>query len=154
MMLLTCVVVVMRYLFQAGNIIFLQESVVYLHAAIFLLASGWAFKQDGHVRVDVFYRGFDPIAKAWINSLGILIFLLPFCAFLFFASLDFVSLSWQIKETSSEAGGIALVYLLKSLIPAMAVILALQGVAELLRNGLFLCGLSAAPIAQKGHNEL
>lgn len=156
MVILTTTVVAMRYLFQAGNIIFLQESVIYLHSTIFLLAVGWAFQRNGHVRVDVFYRGFDPVRKAWVNSLGILIFLFPFCVFLFFASFDFVSLSWQIQETSSDAGGIPLVYLLKSLIPAMSIVLGLQGFAELLRNALFLCGLTDSSAMEpdiQGSNE-
>lgn len=145
MMLMICSVVVMRYLFQSGNIIFLQESVVYLHSTIFLLAAGWALKRNGHVRVDVFYRQFSPVKKAWVDSLGILVFLLPFCGFLFFASLDFVELSWSRNEESGDAGGIPLVYLLKTLIPGMSLLLAIQGIAELIRNGLFLCGLADQP---------
>jgi len=153
MMLMTCIVVTMRYLFHSGNIIFLQESVIYLHSTIFLLATGWALKRNGHVRVDVFYRQFSPIKKAWIDSLGVLIFLLPFCGFLFFASLDFVELSWSRKETSGDAGGIPLVYLLKTLIPAMSIILALQGIAELIKNCLFLCGLAEEPTSEKAHHS-
>ena len=151
MMLLACVVVAMRYLFQSGNIIFLQEAVIYLHSTIFLLAAGWALKRNGHVRVDVFYRQFSPVKKAWVDSLGILVFLLPFCGFLFFASLDFVELSWARKETSGDAGGIPLVYILKTMIPAMAVVLALQGFAELIKNVLFLCGLTNGPPSDKEH---
>ena len=152
-MLLTCMVVVMRYLFESGNIIFLQESVVYLHSTVFLLAAGWTLKRNGHVRVDVFYRQFSPIQKSWIDTLGVLVFLLPICGFLFFASLDFVELSWSIKETSGDAGGIPYVYLLKTLIPAMCVVLAMQGIAELIRNGLFLCGLAPNPASARPNDS-
>jgi len=141
-MIATCVVVLMRYLFNAGNIIFVQESITYMHATVFLLASGWALQRNGHVRVDVFYRNFSPTTKAWVDSIGTLVFLLPLCVFLFLASLGFVELSWSTKESSADAGGIPLVYLLKTLIPVMCVVLGLQGVAELVRNGLFLCGLT------------
>lgn len=154
MLLLTGLVVGMRYLVHSGNIIFIQESVSYLHATIFLLASGWTLKRNGHVRVDVFYCRFSAQKKAWVDSLGILIFLLPVCVFLFYTSLDFVALSWSMKETSGDAGGIPFVYLLKSLIPLMCVVLGLQGIAELIRNSLFLCGLTAAPDGKNGHNEL
>ena len=145
MMLITCLVVVMRYLFQAGNLIFFQELVVYMHGATFMLASGWALKRGGHVRVDVFYRQFSVTQKAWIDSLGVIFFLLPVSVFLFFASLDFVDLSWANHETSGEAGGIAYVYLQKSLIPAMALLLGAQGLAELIRNGLLLAGANESP---------
>ncbi len=138
-MLATVLVVLMRYLFQAGNMAAYQETITYLHATVFMLALGWTFKRNGHVRVDVFYRNYSLRTKAWINSLGILVFLLPFCAFLFFASLDFVALSWSISETSNESGGLPIVYLLKSLIPLMCVFLALQATAELLRNACILC---------------
>jgi TRAP-type mannitol/chloroaromatic compound transport system permease small subunit len=116
-----------------------QEAVTYLHATVFMLALGWTFKRNGHVRVDVFYRNFSVRTKAWINSLGILVFLLPFCVFLFFTSLDFVGLSWSISETSNESGGLPIVYLFKSLIPLMCVLLGLQALAELVRNACFLC---------------
>jgi len=137
----------MRYvfqggLFQDGNLIFLQEAVIYLHATLFMLASGWTLKRNGHVRVDVFYRQFSPRKKAWIDSLGILIFLLPICVLIFCTSLGFVALSWSIFERSADAGGIPLVYLLKTLIPTMAVVFALQAIAELLRNACVLCGIS------------
>lgn len=142
MMLTTCLVVLLRYVFHAGNIIFIQEAIIYMHATIFMLASGWALKRNGHVRVDVFYRKFSARKKAWIDSLGVLIFLLPLCALILFSSLGFVSLSWSIFESSGDAGGIPLVYLFKTLIPLFAIVLALQGIAELLRNVLFLCGIT------------
>lgn len=144
-MLTTVLVVLLRYLFQTGNIIAFQETVTYLHATVFMLALGWTFKRNGHVRVDVFYRNFSQRTKAWINSLGILIFLLPFCVFMFFVSLDFVKLSWSISETSNESGGLPIVYLLKSLIPLMSVLLAIQAFAEFLRNACILCGHDEVP---------
>lgn len=139
MMILTCVVVGMRYVFQSGNIIFTQESVTYLHASVFLLGAGWTLKRKGHVRVDILYRKASIRAKAWIDAICVLIFLLPVSVFMFWISLDYVGRSWSILEVSSDAGGVPLVYLLKSLIPAMCVLLGLQGVAELIRNGIIIC---------------
>lgn len=139
MMFVTCMVVAMRYFFQAGNIVFLQESVSYMHAAAFMLGAAWTLKNNGHVRVDIFYRRMNLVSRAWIDALGALLFLLPFSTFLLFASFEFVGRSWSIREASGDAGGIPYVYVLKTLIPTMCVLLILQGIAELLRNGMLIC---------------
>lgn len=126
-------VVVTRYVFELNSIA-LQESVIYMHSAVFLLGAAYTLKNEGHVRVDIFYRRFSPISRAWVNSLGALLFLLPICAFLFFSSWYFVATSWRIGEVSTEPGGIPAIFLLKTLIPVAAVMLALQGLAEVLRS--------------------
>lgn len=133
MMIITCVIVVMRYGFSMGSIA-LQESIGYLHAMVFLLAMAFTLRRDGHVRVDIFYREFNQHQKAWVNALGSLLFLLPICAFILFSSWDFVANAWQVKEGSPNANGLPLVYLLKSLIPFAAILLALQGIAEVIRS--------------------
>jgi len=137
MMLLVSLVVVLRYLFQIGSV-GLQELVVYLHGIAFMLGAAYTLKQGGHVRVDIFYRNFSPRGQAWINSLGGIVFLLPLCAYILLISLEFVAQSWEIREVSPEPGGIPAVFLLKTLIPLMAVNLGLQGVAEILRSYLVL----------------
>ncbi len=137
MALVTTVVVVQRYGFNAGSIA-AQEAVTYMHGCLFMLGAAYALKTDSHVRVDIFYRNFSPRTRAWINSLGGIVFLLPLCAFIGFASWNYVSESWLIRETSPEPGGIPAVFLLKSLIPLMAFNLFLQGLAETLRNALLL----------------
>lgn len=137
MMLMLCLVVVLRYGFSIG-FIGLQEGVTYLHASIFMLGAAYTLKHDGHVRVDILYRNFSPRAKAWVNSLGGIIFLLPLCCYIFFISWDFVVQSWQIGEVSTEPGGIPAVFLLKTLIPLMAINLGLQALAEILRSAFIL----------------
>lgn len=137
MMFTTCVVVVLRYGFGIGSI-GLQESVIYMHAAVFLLCCGFTLQNNGHVRVDIFYQRFNARQRAWIDALGSLVLLIPFCVFLIFVSWHFVSSSWRIGEISSEPGGIAAVFILKSLIPIGAGTFALQGLAEALRNLLVL----------------
>ena len=139
MMLTTCLVVALRYLFNSGNIILFQEVVAYLHATTFLLAAGWALKNDEHVRVDIFYRRMSTRSKAWVNALGTLFFLLPLAVFLLLSSFQFVERSWVSRESSANAGGIPYVYLLKALIPAMSILLIVQGVVELFRQGMVLC---------------
>lgn len=137
MALLTAVIVVMRYGFNS-NSIFTQELVTYMHASLFLLGAAYALRTGAHVRVDIFYRKFSERGRAWVNSLGGIVFLIPVCLFIFVSSWSFVTESWAIRETSSEPGGIPAVYLLKSLIPLMALNLLLQGIAETLRNALYL----------------
>jgi len=145
MMLTTVAVVLLRYVFQAGNLIFLRDSVIYMHSACFLLGAGWTLGRGGHVRVDVFYRRWSVRTKAWIDALGTLVFLFPLAFFILLSSFEFVGQSWSIRETSMEPGGIPTVYLLKTLIPAMAILLIIQGFAELIRNAAILVSDSAEP---------
>lgn len=133
MALLTALVVVLRYGFNIGSIA-AQEAITYLHGTLFTLGAAYTLRRDGHVRVDIFYRRFSPRAKAWVNSLGSIVFLLPLCAFIFSISWNYVAESWAIRESSPEPGGIPAVFLLKSLLPLMAITLFMQGLAEVMRN--------------------
>ena len=137
MALMTTLVVVLRYGFNIGSIA-AQESVTYMHGSLFLLGAAYALKSGAHVRVDIFYRGFSARTKAWVNSVGGIVFLLPLCVFILMSSWDYAGESWSMLETSAEPGGIPAVFLLKSLVPLMAITLALQGIAEILRNALIL----------------
>mgnify|MGYP001081736744 CR=1 FL=1 len=137
MMLAMAAVVVLRYGLETGSIA-LQESITYMHASLFMLGLAFTLKHDGHVRVDIFYQRFSARQRAWVNSLGGIIFLLPLCLFIVAISIDFVGQSWQVHEVSTEPGGIPAVFLLKTLIPLMAINLALQGLVEVLRNALVL----------------
>ena len=137
MVVVTFYIVVSRYVFNTGSIA-IQESIIYLNALLFLLTAAFTLKHDGHVRVDIFYGPASHRYKAWANLLGGLLLLLPVSGFILWVSWDYVAAAWRIHETSPEAGGIPYVYLLKSLIVAMAVLLIVQGIAEILRNILFL----------------
>lgn len=145
MAILMFVVVFFRYALNLGSIA-LQESVLYLHATIFMGASAYTLLHDGHVRVDVFYRRFSPKTKASIDLFGTLVFLLPVCIFISLISLGYINKAWAIKEASSEPGGLPGVFLLKSLIYLLSASLFLQGLSEALKNFLFLTGQSSAPI--------
>jgi len=135
MVIVTCVIVVMRYVFDAG-LIWLQESVIWLHAAVFMIGAAYTLKHDEHVRVDVFYRIMSDKRRAWVDLLGMLFFLLPLCAFLLFKSYDFAATSWSIKEASRESGGLPypLVPIAKSILVMMPLLVGLQGFATLLRS--------------------
>ena len=130
-------VVLMRYLFAAGSI-WLSESIVYAHAAVFLLAAGWTLQANGHVRVDVFYAEASPRSRALVDLLGSLLLLLPFVAVIAFFSLPYAARSWAVFERSREASGLPFVYLLKTLIPLFAVLLGLAGIAQAIRAALVL----------------
>jgi len=124
-----CVVVLLRYGFGIG-LIGLQEAVTYMHAAVFMLAAAYTLNQDGHVRVDIFYRSWPARRQAWVNLLGSLCLLLPVAVFIFVASWSYVADAWARGEVSSEAGGLPFVYLLKTLILVMAVQLMLAALAR------------------------
>ncbi|WP_034836568.1 TRAP transporter small permease subunit [Endozoicomonas numazuensis] len=134
-----CLVVLLRYWFNSGSIA-LQELAMYFHALIFLGASSYTLKQGSHVRVDVLYNRMNIRQRAWVNCLGTLFLLFPVCLFIGVMSFDYVSRSWEIMETSSDPGGLPLVYLLKSLILVFVATMLLQGVAEFLRSVLILSG--------------
>ncbi len=125
MVLLTFSIVVMRYGFNLGWI-WLQEGVTYLHATVFMVAAAWAFQTDDHVRVDIFYRGNSPRYKSMVNLAGTLLFLVPFSLFLIIIGWNYVAASWETMEASREAGGLPLVFLLKSLILVLPALLLLQ----------------------------
>jgi len=143
MVLITFLVVVMRYGFDSGSIA-LQESVTYMHAMLFMLGAAYTLRQNGHVRVDIFYQRFSRRGRAWVDLLGTLVLLIPVCLFILSSSFDYVADAWSVKEGSREAGGLPYVYWLKSLILLMPLLLLLQGLIWLLRNGLFLAGVEAA----------
>ena len=139
MVLVTFLVVVLRYLFSIGWIA-MQESIGYMHALVFMLGTAYTLKQSGHVRVDIFYQRMSRRGRAWVDVLGTLLLLLPFSAYILYASWDYVAASWAIHEASREAGGLPGVFLLKSVIPLMAGLLILQGLATILRNLLIISG--------------
>jgi TRAP-type mannitol/chloroaromatic compound transport system permease small subunit len=130
--LLTFSIVILRYGMNLGWI-WLQELVVYFHSAVFLLAAAWAFQADEHVRVDIFYRDKSPRHKASVNLLGTLLFVVPFSVYLLLVGWAYVSASWHVFESSREAGGLNFVYLLKSLILMMPVLLLLQSFDTVMR---------------------
>lgn len=125
---ITFFVVVLRYGFNFGRIS-LQESTTYLHAFVFMLAGAFTLKHNQHVRVDIFYQDMSNRGKARVDFFGTLFLLLPFAGFILWVSFDYVSNSWKLLEGSREAGGLPFVYILKTLIPAMAILLFLQAIS-------------------------
>lgn len=126
-------VVILRYAFDVGAVAF-QESVAYFHAAVIALCAAYTLRRNAHMRVDIFYRHFSARTRAAINVGGCLLFLIPVCVLLLVISPSYAARSWRILESSPEAGGIPLVFVLKTLIPVMAALLLAQAVSGLLRN--------------------
>jgi TRAP-type mannitol/chloroaromatic compound transport system permease small subunit len=127
--LLQFALVVARYLFGLGSV-WLSETVVYAHATLFMLAAAWTLQAGGHVRVDIFYADASARAKALVDLIGALLLLLPFMLVLLWLSVPYATRSWAILEHSQETSGLPIVFLLKTLIPLFAILMALQGIAQ------------------------
>lgn len=147
MMLIQFAIVLLRYVFGM-SFIFVAEAEMYLHAGLFMLGAGYTLLHDGHVRVDIFYGTASPRRKALIDLLGTVVFLLPTCGVILAYTWPYVRRSWAILEGPISVGGIPASFLLKSLIPAFAVLLIVQGLAMALRNLAVL--LTEGPAADKG----
>lgn len=139
MAVLTFGIVVLRYVFSLGWV-WLQELVVYLHAALFMCAAGYTLLVHGHVRVDVFFRDLGPENRARVDFYGTLVLLFPVCLMLLWFGVPYVFDSWVRLEGSPEAGGIPAVFVLKSLILVLPLLLLLQGSAVALRSWLTMHG--------------
>jgi len=133
MVLLQFAIVILRYLFGISYI-FLQEGVLYMHAGLFMLGAGYALLVDEHVRVDVFYGGLGPRGRAVIDVFGGLVLLLPSLLVILWVTWPFVHRSWIFLEGPISVGGIPASFLLKSLIPAFCILLALQGLSLILSS--------------------
>lgn len=135
MVIATAVIVVMRYVFDAG-LIWLQESVIWMHATVFMVGAAYTLLHEEHVRVDIFYRNMSERRQAITDLLGVVAFLLPLCGFLAFKAYDFAAASWSIHESSREPGGLPypMIPILKSMVIVMPVGVALQGISLLLRS--------------------
>lgn len=135
MAVVTFVVVILRYVFGTG-LIWLQESVTWMHAVVFMLGAAYTLQQEEHVRVDIFYRRMTDKQRAWVDLLGVVVFIFPLCGFFCYASVDYVAAAWSIREVSRNAGGLPFPFipLLKSMLLIMPVAVALQGLSLLLRS--------------------
>ena len=127
--------VTMRYLLQAGSVA-LQELEWHIFALIFLLGAAYTLKRDEHVRVDLLYhaRWMSERRRAWVDLFGTLFFLLPFCILIIVSAWPFVENAYELNEHSPDPGGLPYRYLIKMMIPLCFVLLAVQGVATIIRS--------------------
>ena len=133
LILITFFVAFMRYILDFGSIA-LQEIIIYLHALIFMLGAAYTLKNNMHVRIDIFYSKFSKNKKNKVNFYGTLFFLIPTCVLIFFTSYNYVLSSILLLESSKEAGGLSIIYILKSYIILLSFSLLLQGFSELIKN--------------------
>lgn len=135
MVALVFVIVVMRYVFDSG-MIWVQETLTWMHAVVFMLGAAYTLQQDEHVRVDIFYRDMSERRRAIVNICGVFLFIFPLCGFFIWSAWDYVAASWSIGEVSRNAGGLPFPFvpLLKSALLVMPLAVALQGVSMLLRS--------------------
>jgi TRAP-type mannitol/chloroaromatic compound transport system permease small subunit len=149
MVLIMFAVVVLRFAFNLGWI-WLQESVNYLHAYVFMLGAAYTLKRDAHVRVDIFYGAMSVKRRSLVDLLGTLLLLLPFCGFIFYVSWDEVIKSWQALESSQQTGGLDFAYLLKTSMLLMPLLLFIQGLAMIIRNIMILRGTNSCSDPEPG----
>ena len=128
--ILVIYIVFSRYIFGVGRAD-LQELVLYLHALVFLGCAGWALTEEEHVRVDILYKDKSESYKKLVNTLGLVFFVLPVVFTISFYSIDFIRLSWLLKESSTEPGGLKTVYLHKTIILLFPIVLFLASVKQL-----------------------
>jgi len=133
MVIVMAAIVVLRYVFQIGSIA-LQESIIYINALIFTFGVAYTLKDQGHVRVDIFYSRINEKKRAWVDLFGSLLFLVPSTCFIIWISWDYVAVSWRIREGSAESSGLPFVYLLKAVILVIPALLLLQGISEIMKS--------------------
>ena len=125
------VVVVLRYVFGI-SFIWMQETYVWMHAFIFMLGAGYAYLNDDHVRIDIIYRNTKKRYKIIVNILGNVFLLLPFLYIIWSYSFPFVYRSFQMNEISREAGGLPMIFILKSAILIFVILLFLQVISKII----------------------
>ncbi len=133
LILITFLVAFMRYVLDFGSIA-IQEITIYLHALIFTVGASYTLKNNMHVRIDIFYNKFSDNLKKNINLFGTVFFLLPTCILIFMTSFNYVISSIMLLESSKEAGGLPILYILKSYILLMVFTLFLQAFSEIIKN--------------------
>ncbi len=135
MVIATLVIVILRYVFDAG-FIWLQESLIWMHGVVFMLGVAYTLQQEGHVRVDIFYREMSAKRRAWVDLLGVVFFIFPLCLFFFVESWDYARAAWSVREVSRDAGGLPYpaLPLLKTVLLVMPTAVAMQGLSLLLKS--------------------
>jgi TRAP-type mannitol/chloroaromatic compound transport system permease small subunit len=136
--------VVMRYFFNTSYV-FTQELEWHIFAFIFLMGAGYTLKNDGHVRVEVFYGKLGRKGKSWVNLIGVIFFLIPSCTLFIKTGIPFMLKSFQVLEGSPDPGGIPYRFILKGCIPAGYALMLLQGISLGIDSLLGVLGLDTQP---------
>ena len=145
LVVIICGDVISRYLFNKSSVA-IYELEWHIFSMIFLLGAAYAFKHDRHVRVDVVYSRLSPKAQAWINLVGTVVLLLPFCVILLIEGWDFVTNSYRLLESSADAGGLPARYIIKSAIPVGFLFVTIQAFSVICKSILILTDRPLNPV--------
>ena len=132
MIMLVFISVFFRFTFNISSVA-AQELVMYIHALVFMFGISYTLKENAHVQIDIIYNRLSVKLKSMLSIFGLFIFVLPTSFFIIYISIDMVAQSWSILEGSSEAGGMDLVFILKSFIPIMGILISIQTVSEIIK---------------------
>lgn len=116
----------------------------YLFSFVFLFCAGYTLLHNQHVRIDILTGHLSGRAKAWIDILGTLFFLLPMAITILWLSWPVFVDAWDSHEVSTNAGGL-LVWPGRLMVPAGFLLLVLQGLSELIKRVAFLRGMIPDP---------
>jgi TRAP-type mannitol/chloroaromatic compound transport system permease small subunit len=153
-LILACVLIsaataTVRYVFDWGSN-GLLEIQWFLFGLVFLLCAAWTLQEGGHVRIDIVSSHLPPRARLWIDIAGGLLFLLPMCVLVAYDAWGYFLISFAQNEASPNPGGLPW-WPMKLLIPAAFVLLAAQGVAEIIKAAASLAGARPMPVRRGGH---
>lgn len=105
----------------------------YMFAVLVMFGASYTFKRNEHVRVEIFYLFLSPRGQLWLDLIGTLFFLIPVCLLLSYLSWPFFMQAYRVDEMSSNAGGL-IRWPIKFVLPAGFLMLALQGVSEVIKR--------------------
>lgn len=118
----------------------LQEMEWHLHAVLFLLCLGFAYVRNAHVRVELIRERFAPRVRAWIELVGGLVFLIPYCYLILTYGWQFTERSYMMNEVSSATTGLSHRWIIKGMLPLGFLILGIAAVAIVLKHFVYLFG--------------
>ncbi len=131
MILVTIILISAQFLFNSNSRI-VEESLIYMFGMVFMVGVAYTLRHNNHVRVDIFYSKKSTRSRAWVDLAGTLLFLVPFCIVVFWLSLGPVIKSWSILEGAKDSGGIPAIFILKSFLLVMPILILIQGIANAL----------------------
>lgn len=129
--------VILRYFFNT-SFVALAELEWHVFAFIFLIGAGYTLLHDGHVRVDIFYSMMSRKSKAWVDLIGVLIFLIPSCYVVLTTTIPWVLVSYEIGEVSLDTGGLPARFLIKATLPLGYFLIFIQGISLFFKSFLVL----------------
>jgi TRAP-type mannitol/chloroaromatic compound transport system permease small subunit len=137
----------MRYFLNESHV-WVSELECHLFAIIFLLGSAYTLQKDAHVRVDLFYTNFSEVRKAYVNLLGVIFFLIPWCLIVIRASFKYARNSYMISETSPDPGGLPALWIVKCFIVLSFVLLLLEALSLSIRSTQVILGSREAVFSE------